>query len=77
VQPRQAVLEALASVFPDHGGDFKDDTIADDVSGWDSFTHMQLMFEIESRLGRKVDVSKTYDLENVGALIRFLEAQSA
>ena len=77
MQPRRAVLDALATVFPDHGGDFDDGTIADDVSGWDSFTHVQLMFEIESRLGRKVDVSKTYDLENVGALIRFLEAQSA
>jgi acyl carrier protein len=71
VQAREAVMAALAMVFP--GAPITDDTTAEDVSGWDSFTHVQLMFEIETRLGRKIDIRPTYDLENVGALIAHLE----
>lgn len=76
MQARQAVLDALAAVFPEHIGSFGDETTAEDVSGWDSFSHVQLMFEIESRLGRKVEIRKTYELDNVGALIRLLEAEA-
>jgi acyl carrier protein len=76
MQARQAVLEALSAVFPEHAGSFGDETTAEDVSGWDSFSHVQLMFEIETRLGRKVEIRKTYDLENVGALIRLLEGEA-
>jgi acyl carrier protein len=74
MQAREAVMEALAVVFP--GAPITDDSTAEDVSGWDSFTHVQLMFEIESRLQRKIDIRHTYDLENVGALIAFLEQAS-
>jgi len=73
MQAREAVYEAVKAVFPHHGEQFTDETTADDVSGWDSFTHVQLMFEIESRLGRKIEIRDTYDLENVGALIAYLE----
>lgn len=68
-------MAALAQVFPDHTAPFEDETSAEDVSGWDSFTHVQLMFEIESRLKRKIDIGKTYELEDVGSLIRMLEAE--
>ena len=73
MQAREAVMQALTAVFPDYAQPFTDETVAEDVSGWDSFTHVQLMFEIESRLGRKVNIQDTYDIENVGALIRYLE----
>lgn len=71
MQAREAVMEALAVVFP--GAPVTDESTAEDVSGWDSFTHVQLMFEIETRLKRKIDIRQTYDLESVGALIGYLE----
>lgn len=73
MQAREAVTEALKVVFPDHRGPMTDETAAEDVSGWDSFTHVQLIFEIESRLGRKIDIHDTYDIEDIGGLIRYLE----
>jgi acyl carrier protein len=66
-------MDALKVVFGDHREPITDQTSAEDVSGWDSFSHVQLIFEIERLLGRRVDIGKTYDIENVGALIQFLE----
>ncbi|CAN5354141.1 hypothetical protein BH09PSE2_BH09PSE2_24240 [soil metagenome] len=63
-----ALIEAVAdecdapatSISP-HG------TVAD-VPGWDSLRHIRIMMNLETRLGRKVDVRATYAAEDFEAL---------
>lgn len=73
---RQVVIDAIRFVFPRFQGEITGAISAADVAGWDSFSHVQLMFEIESRLGRAIDIATTYDLTNVEELVAFLERQS-
>lgn len=69
---REAVEDAMRQVFPDFSGPVTRDLSAADVAGWDSFAHVRLMFEIESRLGCEVDVTQTYDFRDVGELMDHL-----
>jgi acyl carrier protein len=69
---RETVISAIGTVFPHHREPITKATTAEDVLGWDSFTHVQLMFEIERRLSCEIEVSDTYDLPNVGELISYL-----
>jgi acyl carrier protein len=71
---RAIVLECIRNKFSSHTGPVSDETKAEDVLGWDSFTHVQLIFDIEKKLGCEIDVSRTYDCENIGDLVAYLKA---
>lgn len=44
-------------------------TVAEDVPGWDSLTHVYLILEMERRFGVKLPVDEVFLLENVGELV--------
>jgi acyl carrier protein len=48
------------------------DTVALDVNGWDSVTHVYLMLEIERRFGRKIPDDRVFAMDNVGDLVDIL-----
>jgi acyl carrier protein len=66
---REAVEDAMRQVFPSFTGPVPNELSAADVPGWDSFAHVRLMFEIESRLGCEIDVTQTYEFQDVGELM--------
>jgi acyl carrier protein len=74
---KKFVVDAIHKVFPSFKGEITDETTASQVSGWDSFSHVELMFTVEDASGVTVDVEKTYDCENVGQLIEILEGMRA
>jgi acyl carrier protein len=74
---KQIVVDAIHKVFPNFKGDITDETTASQVSGWDSFSHVELMFTIEDASGFTVEVEKTYGCENVGQLVAVLEGMRA
>ena len=75
------VKDKLDGVFQEV---FKDDTIvinpettANDVEGWDSFSHVILITAIELRFNIKFSFKEVMSFKNVGDLIRCIERKIA
>lgn len=51
----------------------QDETIAADVPGWDSLTHVQLISEIESHFGIKFTLREMLSWKTVGKMIDCIE----
>jgi len=71
------VQERLTSLFRTTFGDegivLRDDMTADDVAGWDSVSHIQLVFAVEDEFGIRLSTKDLEGLENVGSLLRTIE----
>ena len=70
---RQEVYERLNNVFrevlDDESINLKDETIADDVDGWDSFEHINLIVGGEEEFGLKIPMGKVVSMKNVGEMV--------
>lgn len=71
------IKDKLNSVFQEV---FKDDTIkikpettANDIEGWDSFSHITLIVAIELRFNIKFGLKEIMSFKNVGDLMRCIE----
>jgi acyl carrier protein len=63
---------------------FADDTIvltaatmADDIEGWDSFTHLNVIVATETRFGIKLRTNEIEGMQNVGDLVAVIVARAA
>ncbi len=65
----QKVTEIARDIFDDEELELNDDTIAADVDGWDSLTHLSFINEIENEFGIKFEMKEVQGLNNVGELI--------
>lgn len=54
------------SVFKDPSLTVSETTTADDIRGWDSLTHMNLIAEIEKHFSCEFSFSEVMDFQNVG-----------
>ena len=78
---RTSVVAKLTTVFHET---FNDDTItlndlmtADDVEGWDSLTHINLIIAVEHAFAVRLTTREAGRLKNVGDLINVLENKLA
>lgn len=55
----------------------RDDMMYDDVPGWDSLGHMNLVAELESRLGSVLDIDEIVQLDSVGAVRELMARKRA
>jgi acyl carrier protein len=73
---REQVYQTLTTLFQDVFDDdevtIADETTANDVEGWDSLTHVNLMISIEQRFGIKFKTSEMAHLTNVGELVNLI-----
>lgn len=60
-------------VFGDEGLVLTEATTANDIEGWDSLGHVNLMFSIEECFGIQFEGNALAEFANVGELERFLE----
>lgn len=74
-------LERIQSVFRDT---FDDDALvlrpemtADDVEGWDSLMHINLIYAIEQEFKVRFTTAEVTSLKNVGDLIALVEKKQA
>jgi acyl carrier protein len=74
-------LERIQSVFRDT---FDDDTLvlrpemtADDVEGWGSLMHINLIYSIEQEFKVRFTTAEVTSLKNVGDLITLVEKKQA
>ena len=65
----EKVCEIARDIFDDDELVLEDDTVASDVDGWDSLTHLSLMNEIEEEFGFKFVMKEVQGLKDVGELI--------
>ncbi|MCR5774378.1 MAG: acyl carrier protein [Lachnospiraceae bacterium] len=66
------VTEIARDVFDDEELELTDETVAADVDGWDSLTHLSLMNEIEIEFDIKFEMKEVQALGNVGELVNVI-----
>ena len=70
---RDEVYETLNEVFRDVFDDpsitVDDSTTSDDVDGWDSLEHINLIAAIEQEFGVKFNMGQVVSMKNVGEMV--------
>ncbi|MCQ2539574.1 MAG: acyl carrier protein [Acetatifactor sp.] len=65
----ERVINVFREVLDDDSIVLTDETVADDVDGWDSFEHINLIVAIEEEFGFKFPMGKIVTMKNVGEMI--------
>lgn len=72
-----SVLERVNKVFKIVFGDenlvVTEKTCADDIEGWDSLQHINLLTMLEKEFQIEFDIDQIISLENVGDMVRVIE----
>lgn len=63
----------MQSVFFDQGITIEDETVAEDVNGWDSLSHVRLILAIEKKFSISIGPLEADRLRNVGELIDLIQ----
>jgi acyl carrier protein len=78
---RNDVQDVSRLVFGDDEIALTDATTADDIDGWDSMMHINLIIALEKRFGVKFAAAEISGMkgndQNVGSLIKLLEQKLA
>jgi acyl carrier protein len=67
------VREIIADVLDQPDLKIDRTTTAEDVEGWDSFSHINIVVAMESHFGIKIHTSEIEELRNVGELVDIVE----
>lgn len=74
---REEIISIVQIIFRNVLNDksvvLKDETIADDVEGWDSLTHVQIISEIEKSFSIKFSLREMLSWKTVGKMIDCIE----
>ena len=74
---REEVFERLNNVFRDVLDDdtieLHEETVAEDVDGWDSFEHINLVVAVEEEFSFKIPMGKVVTMKNVGEMADIIE----
>lgn len=77
---RKDIFEKLNLVFRGFFEDasivLNENTSAEDIEGWDSFEHVNLIIAIEKEFGIKIPMGKVGTLENVGDIVNIIMEMS-
>jgi acyl carrier protein len=66
------LTQIFRAVFADDDIVLRPETTADDVEGWDSFTHLNLMIAVEMHFGIKLRTTEVDDMANVADLAKVI-----
>jgi len=69
------LTEIFMDIFDLDSIELTPETTADDVSGWDSLTHIRLILTIQKAFQIKFSTSEVGNLNNVGELVRLIHAK--
>lgn len=73
-QIMQIVSTAIEDTFMTKSNEISGDTVAIDIPGWDSLSHIILLSNIEDSLDAELDIEDV-DFENVEELVEFIYKQ--
>lgn len=71
----EKVAEVIRDVFDDEDILVTDDTVANDVEGWDSLMHITLIGTIEDEFDIKFAMKDVVGMENVGQMVDLIMEQ--
>jgi acyl carrier protein len=74
-QLREQMTETFRDVFGNPSLVVQDSTTADDVEGWDSLTHIDLIVALENRFRVKFTTGEVGKLANVGDLVNLIKSK--
>jgi len=63
-------------VFQDDSIEMNNSTTADDIEGWDSLSHINLILAVEMEFGIEFTTAEVRKMENVGELLQFIEKKT-
>ena len=70
---QEEILTQITAIFRDVLDDdhivLKRETTAEDIEGWDSLTHIQLIVTIEKKFGFKFTTAEINSFKNVGEMV--------
>ena len=73
---RAIIWETCTKIFRETLGDNRlcigPETTADDVEGWDSLTHIQLLVSLEKAFGMRFNTGEVAGLANVGEMVNVI-----
>ncbi|MFC3125347.1 acyl carrier protein [Pseudoroseomonas globiformis] len=70
-----ALTEVFQEVFDDDDIALTPDTTADDIEGWDSQAHVNLVVAAESRFGVRFRTAELETLHNVGDFVALIASK--
>lgn len=73
-QIMQIVSSAIEETFMTKSNEISEDTVAIDIPGWDSLSHIILLSNIEDSLNTELDLEDV-NFNNVGDLVNFITQQ--
>jgi acyl carrier protein len=71
----EAMNQVFRRVFDDQTLSISPETTANEVEGWDSLSHINLILAVESRFKVKFSARELIGLKNVGELVAAVEAK--
>jgi acyl carrier protein len=73
---RAELTSVFRDVFDDGALELRDEMTAQDVAGWDSLTHVDLVVAVEKHFKIKLTTREVSTLKNVGDLVRLVEQKA-
>ena len=74
---RDRMNKVFREIFDDATISLKDETTAQDIEGWDSLRHIDLIMQLEEEFQLRFTVDDIIGLKNVGEMIAMLERKLA
>jgi acyl carrier protein len=74
---RAKITETFRDVLGDPKLELKDELTAQEVEGWDSISHINLIVALETRFKVKLTTGEVSKLKNVGDLVALLKRKTA
>lgn len=69
----KAVIQIIQDVFDDPFLEITPETTADDIDGWDSMRHINIVVAVEAKFGIRFHAAELESLRNVGDLVSLTE----
>lgn len=67
--------QVFCMVFDDDDIQISPETTANDIDGWDSLSHINLIVAVEGKFGIRFQHGEILTFRNVGDLVRSIEAK--
>ena len=69
----KAVIQIIQDVFNDSSLEITPETTADDIDGWDSMRHINIVVAVEANFGVRFHAAELESLRKVGDLASLIE----
>ena len=72
----EQIIEIVRKITEDDKAEIIESTTAQDVSGWDSLSHIYIITEVEKHFDIKFSAVDAYNMKSVGDFCKIVETKS-